>query len=93
MATDVRHNEKLSRYELVLNDKVVGIADYHSDGDVLVFPHTEIDRPLQGRGLGEQLVRGALDDVRRRDAKVRPLCWFVRDFIRDNPEYSDLRAA
>ncbi len=95
MAPDIRHNERLSRYELVLDDRVAGIADYHRDGDTLVFPHTEIDAPLRGRGLGEQLVRGALDDVRQRnaDAKVRPLCWFVREFIEDNPDYADLAEA
>ena len=91
--TDVRRNEALSRYELVVDETLVGIADYHARGDVLVFPHTEITPPLRGRGLGEQLVRGALEDVRSRGGKVRPICWFVKEFIELNPEYADLTAA
>ena len=90
---DVRHNEKLRRYELVIDDAVAGIADYRVDGDTLVFPHTEINPKLRGQGLGEQLVRGALDDVRRRQSKVRPLCWFVDEFIDNNPEYADLKVS
>lgn len=93
MAIDVRHNEDQNRYELLIDGDLAGIADYHEDGDVLVFPHTEIAPALRGQGLGEQLVRAALDDVRRRDAKVRPQCWFVRDFLRDNPDYADLKAS
>lgn len=89
----MRHNEELRRYELVVDDKLAGIADYRVDGDTLVFPHTEILPQMRGQGLGEQLVRGALDDVRGRGAKVRATCWFVREFLDDNPQYADLRAA
>ena len=65
MPTEVRKNEDASRYELVLDGRVVGVADYREIGDHLVFPHTEIERPLRGQGLGDQLIKGALDDVRR----------------------------
>ena len=91
MTTDVRNNEDLRRYELVVDEAVVGIADYHVEGDTMVFPHTEITPRLRGQGYGEQLVRGALDDVRRRKSKVRPLCWFVDEFIDNNPDYADLK--
>ena len=90
---EVRRNDDRSRYELVVDERLIGIADYYVDGDTVVIPHTEITPPLRGQGYGEQLVRGALDDVRSRQAKVRPLCWFVRDFIDANPEYADLAAA
>ncbi|MEY2397406.1 MAG: uncharacterized protein QOJ00_580 [Actinomycetota bacterium] len=93
MSTEVRDNEDMGRYELVVDDALVGIADYRVDGDTLVFPHTEIDPGRRGQGLGDELVRGALDDVRRRGAKVRPQCWFVRDFIDENPEYADLKVS
>jgi predicted GNAT family acetyltransferase len=89
---EVRRNEKAQRYELLGDDKVIGIAEYHPDGETVVFPHTEIAPPLRGTGLGDRLVRAALDDVRRRGAKVRAACWFVRDFLHQNPEYADLRA-
>ena len=85
----VRRNEKAQRYELVDDDTVIGVADYRDEGDTVVFPHTEITPRLQGRGFGERLVRAALDDVRARGAKVRAVCWFVQDFLRDNPEYAD----
>ena len=93
MGIEVRNNEDRNRYELVLDEQLVGIADYRVDGDTVVFPHTEITPSLRGQGLGEQLVRGALDDVRSRGAKVQPLCWFVREFIDLNTEYADLKAA
>ena len=93
MATDVQFNDERSRYELFVDGKLAGIADCHPQGDALAFPHTEIDRSMRGRGLGAVLVRGALDDVRRRGAtRILPQCWFVAEFVDANPEYKDLLA-
>ena len=92
MTTEVRNAEDRSRYELLVNGDLVGVADYRIDGDRVVFPHTEIDAQLRNQGLGAVLVRGALDDVRTTGRDVVPICWFVRDFIDANDEYADLRA-
>lgn len=90
---EVHNQEDRSRYELVLDGEVVGIADYHERGDALVFPHTEIDPRHRGKGLGAVLVRAAMDDVRAQGRTVVPTCWFVSDFLDANPAYAELRAS
>jgi uncharacterized protein len=90
MATTVRNNPERSRYELAIDDELVGIADYRVMGDVVVFPHTEIERSRRGQGLGAQLVQYALDDVRETNRRVQPQCWYVAEFIAEHPEYADL---
>lgn len=92
-AAQVRNNPTASRYELVLDNRVVGIADYRVKGEAVLFPHTEVLPQLQGRGLGAVLVQGALDDVRTTGRSVVPHCWYVAAFIDDHPEYADLLAA
>jgi predicted GNAT family acetyltransferase len=86
----VHTNPEQSRYELVLDGRLAGIADYWVRGDTVVMPHTEIDSSLRGRGLGEILVRHALDDLRRAKRRVVPACWYVAQFIDEHPEYRDL---
>jgi predicted GNAT family acetyltransferase len=91
----VRDNARRSRYELLLDGRVIGFAEYRpgdGDGSHLVFPHTEIVRPLRGRGYGDRLIRGALDDVRRSGRTLEPSCWAVAAFIAEHPEYADLVA-
>jgi uncharacterized protein len=56
----------------------------------VVFPHTEIEPSMRNQGLGAELVRGALDDVRARGGTVVAQCWYVAEFIDQHPEYSDL---
>lgn len=89
---EVRWHEAASRYELLDGGVVVGIADVVDAGDHLVLPHTEIDPSRQGQGLGAVLVRGVLDDVRRRGRTVVPACWYVREFIERHPDDADLLA-
>ena len=93
MATEVQHNPERSRYELFVDGNLAGVADYHVTGERIVFPHTEIDRSMRGRGLGATLVQAALDDVRPSGRTVVPHCWFVAEFIDEHPEYRDLLGA
>ena len=90
MSSEVRNNPERSRYELFVDGERVGIADYVVQGDTIVFPHTVIDRDKRGHGLGAELVRGALDDVRPSGRSVVAQCWYVAEFIDDNPDYRDL---
>lgn len=92
MESQVRNNSEQSRYELVIDGGVVGVADYTLDGDRVVIPHTEIDPRRRGQSLGAVLVRGVLDDVRASGRKVVPLCWYVAQFIERQEEYRDLVA-
>ena len=85
---EVRDDPERHRYEARLDGVLAGFADYRLRPGRIVFTHTEVD--VEGRGVGSALVRGALDDVRRRGLKVTPLCPFVRSFLDRHPEYADL---
>jgi predicted GNAT family acetyltransferase len=93
MPVEIRKNPQAARYELFLDGQLTGIADYRTQGATVVFPHTEVKASQRGRGYGAMLVRFALDDARQAGAVVVPRCWYVAEFIRDNPDYADLLAA
>ena len=86
----VTHNEGAGRYELHVGDELASIAEYRRDDGRLVFNHTETNARFRGRGLGEKLVRGALDDVAASGKKIVPSCWFVAEFVESHPEYQRL---
>ena len=88
----VRDNGELNRYELLVGERVIGIADYRRVDGTLVLPHTEIEPNERGRGWGDVLVGAALDDIRRQGLRIVPSCWFVADFVKLHPEYGDLLA-
>lgn len=93
MDTDrVEHDQDGSRYVLKRGDEVIGETVYRTREDGTIdFQHTEIDPERQEKGLGSQLVRAALDDVRSNsDARVAATCPFTRHFIETHPDYQDL---
>ena len=83
-------NPEEGRYELQLDDQLVGFSAYVLRPMRLIFTHTEIGGAHEGKGLGSKLAKGALDDVRRRGLRVTPRCPFIAAYIRRHPEYDDL---
>ncbi len=91
MATEVLNDEKLNRYELLVDGEHAGAADYTIRDNVLTFVHTEIDPAREGQGLGGELAKGALNLVRAdTDYRVRATCPFMSAYLKRHPEYNDL---
>lgn len=88
--TEVRDNKERFRYEILDDGVVAGFVQYNMRGGRLFLVHTEIREEFSGRGLATQLIRGALDDARRRNLRVVPICPFVETFIEKHPDYDDL---
>jgi uncharacterized protein len=80
------------RFEIRVDDKVVGLASYHVENGTMTLPHTEVDPAMGGRGLGTTLVAAVLDAARDRGLHVLPYCSFVRRYIQQHPELVDLVA-
>ncbi|HJU30764.1 MAG TPA: GNAT family N-acetyltransferase [Hyphomicrobiaceae bacterium] len=91
MAGTVHDNADKSRYELEV-DGHLAIAVYRLAPGVITFVHTEVPPELGGKGVGSALVKGALEDVRRRGLKVVVRCSFVRGYMTKHPEFNDLLA-
>jgi predicted GNAT family acetyltransferase len=91
----IDHDEDAHRFHLLREDRAVGFLAYRPVGragaDLIDVYTTQISPAMRGQGLGEVLVRGALDDLRERGASVKASCWYVADFLDANPDYHDLR--
>jgi uncharacterized protein len=93
MDAEVRDDPKKSRYEVLVDGRVAGFSRYRLDRERITIYHTEVEPGYEGRGLGGELARAALDDVRRRGLVLVPVCPFIAAYIRRHPnEYLDLVA-
>lgn len=81
----------MSRFELLLDGQHAGLLDYQVRGNDIVFLHTEIDPARREKGLGGELVRGALNLVRgETEYRLVAKCPFTAAFVEKHPEYADL---
>lgn len=79
-----------ARYILEVDGERIGLLTYRLQGGQIALTHAEVHPRGGGQGLGSELAAFALDDARRRGLSVLPLCPFVSDYIRRNPEHADL---
>ncbi len=91
MSSAVRHNPALHRFELDIGGHTA-IAVYRLADGVMTFTHTEVPPQLRERGIGSQVVRGALEQARAMGVKVAARCPFVGQYIARHPEFLDLLA-
>ncbi len=87
----VTDNRAKSRYEMPVDGKIAFVA-YRRDEGMIFLNHAEVPQELEGRGLGSELARATLEQVRSEGLKVVPRCGFIAAFIRRHPEYADLVA-
>jgi len=90
--SEVKDNPAKNQFELIVEGHTA-LAAYRLKPGVITFTHTEVPKELGGRGVGSQLAKGALDQVRARGLKVVPLCPFIKAYIEKHAEYADLVVA
>ncbi|MFJ2648081.1 GNAT family N-acetyltransferase [Streptomyces sp. NPDC087420] len=86
----VKDVEELNRFEARVEGRLAGYADYIRTGNLVVYPHTEVEREYEGQGVGGVLARAVLDDARTRDLPVLATCPFISSWMSRHPEYLDL---
>ena len=88
---DLVHAQAQSRYELHLDGRLAGQAQYQRDGGRVVFTHTLVEPAHEGQGFGSKLAAFALDDVKTRGLKVVAKCSFIARYVaRHEKEYGAL---
>jgi predicted GNAT family acetyltransferase len=92
MDFEVKHDEQAGKYYAVIDGREA-VCEYGPAGNgALNFFHTYVPSELRGRGIADELVRHALDDVVARGLKVIPSCWFVRVYIDRHRQYQSALA-
>lgn len=80
------------RYELHLDDTVVGFATYSLHETVITVPHVETVREHRGKDFAAHLMDGVIADARARSLMIRPLCGYANAYMQRDPDTHDLRA-
>ena len=84
MASTVTDNRDKSRLEIHQDGHLAELVYRTRDGR-LVLIHTGVPDELEGRGLGADLVRAAIDKAENNGMTVVPLCPFARSWLERHP--------
>ena len=76
---------------VLIDGKRLGEMTYSWAGDDrIIIDHTEISDQLRGQGVGERLVRKAVDFAREKSISIIPLCPFAKSVFDKNKELRDV---
>lgn len=85
-------NTDKNRFELKVDNKVAIIEFDKLDPNILDLKHTEVPETLVGKGIGSNLINGALQYIKNNNLKIIPSCSFVQNYISKHPEWIGLIA-
>ena len=86
----VEHDAAAQRYEVYVDDRHAGLANYCDEDGRRVLTLTEVDPEFGGRGLAGHLAKRAFDDAREAGLRVVPECSYMANYIERHEEYADL---
>jgi predicted GNAT family acetyltransferase len=85
-----RLNAHEKRFEMQVGDSMAVLTYQDRPNGTRVFLHTEVPPPIEGHGVGTQLVKAALDEAKEAGRHIVAQCPFVASYIARHPEYESL---
>lgn len=87
----VKHEEEKKRFAIYDGEKEVGEITYTPKGDGWTIDHTFVDPSMEGKGLAGKLLGCLVDEARKKEVKLTPVCSYAVKKFQDNPEkYADV---
>ena len=65
---------------------------YFTNNGVMTIDHTEIDEKLRGEGIGQDMVKAAVEYAREKGLKIKAACPYAKKVIERTPEFQDILA-
>jgi uncharacterized protein len=91
VGVEVRDDPERRRFEAYVDGRLVGFSAYQLSDEGIVILHTEVDDAVEGQGVGSELVRQMLEQIREDgELTVTVLCPFVQQWLGRHPEYQEL---
>jgi predicted GNAT family acetyltransferase len=86
------HGKKGAFYIEDDGEWVAELTYFRSGQDVITVDHTEVDESLRGEGVGQQLVKAAVDFARENNLRIKPACPYFRGVVDTTPEFKEVLA-
>jgi hypothetical protein len=80
----VEHDAAAHRFATVV-DGESAVLNYTLAAGVMTITHTGVPKPIEGRGIGGQLMREALGAARVNGWRVVPACSYAAAYLENHP--------
>jgi predicted GNAT family acetyltransferase len=88
---EVQHDEETRRFYIPLGEDEEALIEYAINKKKIIFLHTEVPPPFEGKGIASRLTKAALEFAKNNELKVISLCSYISRYISRHPEYQLLQ--
>ena len=85
----VKYIRQENRSVALDDDKVIGECDYEINNNKWVITHTLVSEEYGGRGIAKGLVLAIIDEARKQNIKIIPVCSYAKKML-EKEEYKDI---
>ena len=86
----IEYSEKTNQSLAFHGDKIIGRCDYQIKEGKWYITHTVVMSEYGGRGIAKQLVKEVIEQARKRNIKIVPVCSYAQKMMFNNDEYKDV---
>lgn len=79
-----------SRSVALNNEDIIGYCQYKEDNNVWSITHTVVKQEFGGRGIAKRLVLAIIDEARKQNKKINPICSYAKKMMESSDEYKDV---
>lgn len=89
MEPEVTKQSGPERFEITLDGRPAGFAQFVDHEGSRVFFHTEISPEFGGQGLAGVVVQQALEATREEGLRIIPVCPYVKKYVGEHDEWTE----
>ena len=72
------------------NGEWIAELTYVKNNGTMTIDHTEIHEKLRGEGIGQDMVKAAVEYARENGLKIKAVCPYAHKIIESTPEFKDV---
>lgn len=82
-------NEPENQFEIHI-DGYIAFIEFQQKDKKIWLTHTEVPKPIEGQGIGSELVNKVLHDIKSKHLTLVPSCSFVAAYVNKHEEWSSI---
>lgn len=83
--TQIDHDAAAHRFSTELSGERA-VLDYTVAAGIMTITHIVVPKPIEGRGIAGELMRGAMSAAKRARWRVVPACSYAATYLEKHPE-------
>lgn len=86
----INFNQRESRSVALNEGNIIGYCQYKEENNIWSITHTVVKQEFGGRGIAKRLVLAVIEEARKQNKKINPICSYAKKMMESSDEYKDV---